>query len=240
MKRVNPRALAASCVAPKQKRAVVTRKQLIRAARFVFARDGFEHTRIEEIAERAGKTRGAFYDNFEDKEDVFFAIFEEDILRDQKRFLPRLHAAATTEERVETLTDNLVALLRDRERCLLNLEFKMYVIRHPHKQKRLADLHAEMVVRCVMTEINQLIPELADLTSANWTKRKLELTAAVDGFALNLLFTPGGLKAEQVRRSLRRTLQDTMFQKNDDRLEKAKFRSNTLTKLPRPLPNIPD
>ena len=30
----------------------------------------------------ARKTRGAFYDNFKDKEDVFLAIFEEDMARD--------------------------------------------------------------------------------------------------------------------------------------------------------------
>ncbi len=173
MKRDNPtkpvaNASARKPIATKQRRrAVVTRKELIRAARNVFARDGFEHTRIEEIAARAGKTRGAFYDNFEDKEDVFFAIYEEDILRDRKTFLPRLHAAATTDERIEAVTDNLLALLRDRQRCLLNLEFKMYVIRHPGKQKRLAALHAAMLLRCVMAEIKQLIPEMGEMTSAN-------------------------------------------------------------------------
>ena len=212
MKRADASEIAGSCVAPRQRRAVVTRRELIRAARIVFARDGFEHTRIEEIAARAGKTRGAFYDNFEDKEDVFFAIFEEDILRDQKRFLPRLHAAASTDERIEAVTDNLMALLRDRERCLLNLEFKMYVIRHPRKQKRLAALHAAMLLRCVMAEINQLLPEMRELTVANRTKRKLELTATVDGFALNKLFTPARVKNEQVRRYLRLTLRQTIFQ----------------------------
>lgn len=211
----NSAATAAKGTAQKQKRAVVTRKELIRAARFVFARDGFEHTRIEEIAARAGKTRGAFYDNFADKEDVFFAIFEEDVLRDQEKFLPRLHAAASKGERVEALTDNLMALLRDRQRCLLNLEFKMYAIRHPSKQKRLADLHAAMLLRCVLAEINQLLPELAEMTVANRTKRKLELTATVDGLALNKLFTPASVKKEQVRRYLRLTLSHTIFQDKD-------------------------
>src|SRR6185312_14724158 len=100
-----------------------TREDLMQAARDVFARDGFEHARIEEIAAEAGKTRGAFYANFEDKEDVFFAIFEEDLLRDQERVRPRLSAAATTEERIDAVTDDLVALLRDRRRALLSLEF---------------------------------------------------------------------------------------------------------------------
>ncbi|MGA8532191.1 MAG: TetR family transcriptional regulator, partial [Acidobacteriaceae bacterium] len=64
----------------KQERALATRSELIAAARAIFTRDGFESARIEDIAANAGKTRGAFYANFRDKEDVFFAIFEEDLM----------------------------------------------------------------------------------------------------------------------------------------------------------------
>src|SRR6202007_3074855 len=77
----------------RQERALVTRGQLIAAARTIFARDGFESARIEDIAALAGKTRGAFYDNFRDKEDVFFAIFEEDISRDQGKVIDEMSAA---------------------------------------------------------------------------------------------------------------------------------------------------
>jgi AcrR family transcriptional regulator len=55
----------------KQERSLHTRAKLLRAARKVFAREGFERARLEGIAEEAGKTRGAFYTHFEDKEDVF-------------------------------------------------------------------------------------------------------------------------------------------------------------------------
>jgi len=68
----------------KQERSLVTRQELIDAARRIFARDGFEVARLQDIAAAAGKTRGAFYAHFQDKEDVFFAIFEQDIARDQQ------------------------------------------------------------------------------------------------------------------------------------------------------------
>ena len=70
-------------VRTKQERSLNTRAELLEAARKVFARDGFERARLEDIAEEAGKTRGAFYAHFEDKEDVFFAIFEQDVARSQ-------------------------------------------------------------------------------------------------------------------------------------------------------------
>ena len=59
-------------LAKKQGRAILTRTQLTDAARRIFARNGFEISSVEEIAAAAGKTRGAFYANFKDKEDVFF------------------------------------------------------------------------------------------------------------------------------------------------------------------------
>src|SRR5579862_4390803 len=59
-----------------QQRTAATRRGLLDAARRIFARDGFEACRIEDIAAAAGHTRGAFYAHFSAKEDLFFAIFE--------------------------------------------------------------------------------------------------------------------------------------------------------------------
>ena len=63
-----------------QERTDVTRARLIRAAEKIFARDGFEAAKLEEIAAEAGYTRGAFYANFESKEDLFFALLEGEII----------------------------------------------------------------------------------------------------------------------------------------------------------------
>ncbi len=52
---------------------------MIRAAEKIFARDGFEAAKLEEIAAEAGYTRGAFYANFDSKEDLFFALLEGEI-----------------------------------------------------------------------------------------------------------------------------------------------------------------
>jgi len=54
-----------------------TRQALLAAARDLFAADGFQATRTEEIVRRAGLTRGALYHHFRDKEDLFRAVYEE-------------------------------------------------------------------------------------------------------------------------------------------------------------------
>lgn len=202
---------------PRQERAVLTRRQLIQAAREIFAQDGFEHASLEDIADRAGKTRGAFYSNFSSKEDVFFAIFEEDLARSQQEINPRLREASTTDERASALVDHFANLLRDRQRALLSIEFKLYAIRHPSQRKRLSELHAAMCVRCCMTEIDQLLPELQHATEAQKRQRSADLGATLDGLALNLLFQPDSLNEDQIRRALTLSVRNAMNQHSDRR-----------------------
>lgn len=187
----------------KQKRALATREQLLKAAREIFAHDGFESARIEDIAAKAKKTRGAFYDNFRDKEDVFFAIFEQNIARDQEKVIDALSATSSLDERVEALARHLEDLFRDKQRVLLNLEFKMYVIRHPQRRRRLSELHSEMCLRCSMTKINTLFPELIGAAIKKRRKLTTEMGALIDGVALNSLFNPEGLTDELRKRILR-------------------------------------
>jgi AcrR family transcriptional regulator len=195
--------IALKTSAHKQERALVTRQELLGAAREIFTREGFESTRIEDIAKKAGKTRGAFYDNFRDKEDVFFAIFEEDIAREQERVIEELVAASDLDARIDVLSEHLEELIRDKQRVLLNLEFKMYVIRHPQKRKRLSELYSEMCLRCCMTKINTLFPELVSAVIEKRRQLNMEVGAAIDGLALNSLFNPEVLTSQQRKRYLR-------------------------------------
>src|SRR5262245_44436699 len=71
-----------------------TGARLLEAAAEVFAERGFHGASVEDISERAGYTRGAFYANFDDKDAVFLALVDErlesnisgvaDVLRDAR------------------------------------------------------------------------------------------------------------------------------------------------------------
>jgi AcrR family transcriptional regulator len=54
-----------------------TRSRLIHAAGTVFARRGLHRASIDDVAEEAGFTKGAFYANFASKEELFLAMLEE-------------------------------------------------------------------------------------------------------------------------------------------------------------------
>jgi AcrR family transcriptional regulator len=194
----------------RQRRGIVTRSHLMRSARHIFARDGFEHARIEDIALRARKTRGAFYDNFKDKEDVFLAIFEEDMARDLTELSPLLLALPTTRERMDALAQYLARLSKDVERMLLNVEFKLYAVRHPRKRKRLADLLRAMRLRTSIPEISRLLPQLDGRTTSAKLTDCLAICGVMDGLALGHLFDPDGLDDRALMRYLRLCLQETI------------------------------
>lgn len=177
------------------------------AARRIFARDGFEVARLEDIASAAGKTRGAFYANFNDKEDVFFAIFEEDMARDHEVIGKKLGALDTREERLEALSQYLLALLKDKPRLLLSLEFKLYAIRNPHGQKRLVNLHAAMCMRCAETHIDYLLPESSHKDPRRKRRQAAIVGAVLDGLILNRLFDPTALKPAEMLGLIRAAVQ---------------------------------
>jgi len=53
-----------------------TRAGLMDSAARVFSRRGLERASVDEIAEDAGFTKGAFYANFTSKEEIFLAMLD--------------------------------------------------------------------------------------------------------------------------------------------------------------------
>lgn len=56
-----------------------TRERLMDAAYAVFAEVGVHAASVEAICDRAGFSRGAFYSNFESKEELFFALSDREV-----------------------------------------------------------------------------------------------------------------------------------------------------------------
>src|SRR6201996_2873743 len=196
--------LKRSAVAPhKQQRALVTRQELLVSAREIFARDGFEHARLEDIAANIGKTRGALYDNFKNKEDVFCAIFEQDVERDRAELTPLLTAATSTQKKISVLVKYLISVSRDRERMLLNLEFKLYAIRHPQERQRLANLNDAMCLQVSVPALSELLEELGRRTLRARRIASLAITGILDGLVLSHLFDPETLDRHQLERDLK-------------------------------------
>jgi AcrR family transcriptional regulator len=106
-----------------------TRDRVLEAASEVFAERGFHGATVEDISERAGFTRGAFYSNFSSKDDLVVELSRrhaEALVDRIRRASKREHASAD-----EVLRDVFSALADDsRERWLvLTTEFTLHAIR---------------------------------------------------------------------------------------------------------------
>jgi AcrR family transcriptional regulator len=58
-----------------------TRERLLDAAERVFLRRGLQGSSVEEISAEAGFTRGAFYSNFDSKEEMFVELLQDRVYR---------------------------------------------------------------------------------------------------------------------------------------------------------------
>jgi AcrR family transcriptional regulator len=168
-------------------RTAATRKALLAAAFNVFVRDGFEASRIEDIAAEAGRSRGAFYVNFSNKAEAFFALREQQFLRYEDRFRRRLQGQTTREEQRQAVEEHMVELALDKSYILLELEFKLFAIRHPQTLKRVAKKHFE--TKREIEELRDLFPK-GDHGTLIMCQRMLTYEAILEGFALNLAFSP--------------------------------------------------
>lgn len=57
------------------------REVILRAAAVVFARKGYHRALVDEVARQAGVGKGTVYRYFEDKEDLFFSIIDQGVVR---------------------------------------------------------------------------------------------------------------------------------------------------------------
>ena len=134
-----------------KERTEATRRKLLAGAERIFARDGFEAARLEDIAAEAGYTRGAFYANFKSKEDIFFALLDAWIAERMAEVYALLEKYDTPQQRLDALRDMYSEFAQNRRLALLSLEFKLYAIRHPRAQARLRARNKAM--RCSKEEI---------------------------------------------------------------------------------------
>jgi len=123
-----------------------TRERLIDAAYEVFSEHGLHAASIEMVAEVAGFTRGAFYSNFESKEELFFALAE----RENGLRLARLKQAVEAQhgqgnvgsprlddETVTELVRSMLALQENDTRWFLVLgEFRLFAMRDQNVAQR--------------------------------------------------------------------------------------------------------
>jgi AcrR family transcriptional regulator len=189
-------------VRPRQaERTEATRRKLLAAAEEIFARDGFEAARLEDIATGAGYTRGAFYANFASKEDIFFALLEQWVRQRTDSVTTVLRTHKKPPEKLAALRKYYAGIAKDRRLVLISLEFKLFALRHPEAHARLRDRHRRIratwgeLISELLRALNQTLPISNPAASAC-------LGALAQGLLLEQLVDPTTLSEKDVRHVL--------------------------------------
>jgi AcrR family transcriptional regulator len=114
-----------------------TRARLLDAAAEVFVEKGFGRASLEEVAARAGFTRGAVYSNFADKSALFVALLDERLSRRIDEIAAMVRTASSPSELVAVLRAGAASRPADPAWFVLLAEFWLHAMREPDARRLL-------------------------------------------------------------------------------------------------------
>jgi AcrR family transcriptional regulator len=121
------------------------RVALLDAAMEVFARRGYRDASVDEIAERAGYSKGAIYFHFSGKDDLFFALLEERVDRPMREAIKLLESAPPQEDMAAEASRRFVELVHgQRELILLDHEYRSQALRDSRLRARYVRREAKL------------------------------------------------------------------------------------------------
>ena len=170
------------------------RAALLRAAAAVFSERGFRDASVDDIAHRAGYSKGAIYWHFESKDDLFFALLEERLERPTREMIELLESAPPEQDMGPEASRRFVELLEsERELLLLQHEYWSQAVRDSKLRARYASRRAKLraaLGRALSTRLEHLGAPPGALAGETMATVIMGLSA---GLAQERLIDPGAV-----------------------------------------------
>ena len=132
-----------------------TRALLVKAAAELVGTKGLEQTSLEDVARRAGMTRGAIYGNFKDRDELFLAVME----ARWQPVVPKFRPGASYEQQMRILAAAVIAALPARRVASIGAaSFQFYALTHPKMRARFVQINSEAYRRAA-EDMLAYIPE---------------------------------------------------------------------------------
>lgn len=171
-----------------------TRQRLLDAAQSVFLSKGFVAASVEDIAELAGYTRGAFYSNFGSKSELFLHLLR----RDHEKVMADMRAifeAGESRQQMEARVLEYYTHHRENDCFLLWMEGKLQAARDPDFRVGFTDCLREL--RAATTEyVRQFSAQVGTPLPLPAEQLAVGLLALSDGMQFSYAFDPQGVSLE--------------------------------------------
>lgn len=191
-----------------------TRQRLLDAAQSIFLTKGFVAASVEDIAELAGYTRGAFYSNFASKSELFLQLLK----RDHENVMGDMRAIFEAGETRQQMEDSVLHYysnhFRDNECFLLWMEAKLQAARDP--EFRIGFIACMGELRDATTEyIRQFSERVGTPLPLPARELAIGLLALSDGMQFSFAFDPQNVSAETTESVLEGFFRRVVFGERD-------------------------
>jgi AcrR family transcriptional regulator len=175
-----------------------TRELLLRAAKVIFIRDGYEGADLKDIAELADRTKGAIYGHFKSKEEIFLAL----IADHRQEYRSRLDALMSDDPKknIAVLRNYVISLAEDRDWALLMLEFKMFALRHPETKAQFQSLYEPARENREETFARLVGPAGKGKQAVSRSTALASLFPMLSSLLLEAEFEPGAMSTESIKK----------------------------------------
>jgi AcrR family transcriptional regulator len=174
-----------------------TREAIISASLELFAKHGYSATKTEEIAKKARISKGLIFAHFPTKQDILFAILDEEI----ERILPEFfkNDLRPAKERFISLVDSWLKVIKT-EPLLVRLSLQLNL---DEEYRKLLKKKGKHYFEAIFTRLNKLIEQLGS------DKPELDsflLMFVFDGIVANYTVAPELFPIDAIKDHLIETL----------------------------------
>jgi AcrR family transcriptional regulator len=131
-----------------------TRALLLESARAVVREKGFHAVSMQEVATRAGMSRGAIYGNFSSREDLIFGVVETLWPPVEPKLIPGASFRVQMQIIGKAVAD---AALQRRPMAIGAASFQLFALSHPRMKRRIARENARIYAH-IAAELVKYIP----------------------------------------------------------------------------------
>ena len=124
-----------------------TRKSLLMAAAKLFCKRGLEGASIDDVAQEAGYTKGAFYANFKNKEELFLVMLDERYAEELERLDRTLAGTSDAQQEAHDAAVEFIDFVGRDDWPKLYFQFVAHAARNDEFREELATRHRAMKAR---------------------------------------------------------------------------------------------
>jgi len=167
-----------------------TRRCLLHAAAQVFSKEGLEGASVEQVAQTAGYTKGAFYANFKSKEELFLVMLDERFAHELERLDRMLAGTHEPLEEAQAAAADFIRFASEENWPRLYFQFVAHAARDEEFRQELATRMGAMRGR--LAELfKRWIERLNEIAPIPQEQIAAMMCFMADGFLVDRMIEPG-------------------------------------------------